>query len=337
MLSLAEIWRAGFSRISCGRKCREIRSAIERVQKERPRLLILLARAARESGSFGADFSASAKDLLKTSGELEKLRESLEAARRVVDELQEQVAQSDSEFSTRIKDAGQPFRDAQEASNQLKRRLERLESERTRLERALPLLRESAEKLEARIAEIETSDSTDGRLSRLRSDLQSRRRDAIDSEKRLNQIEDEELPAIRPEAESAARTAEGMRNELEELKAEASEQGAGLRKELKTALENRKTLEREARALEDSIPPLLFQLGEELNGRRIMHEALSEHYHNLDAQLEELKKLHTALGTARADLNELDKSALRFFWGLAIGAGALLVVAAVVSVFILAG
>lgn len=337
MPSLAKIWREGFRRIGCGRRCREINSGIEHLQKERPKLLISLAKTAWETGAFGTDFSTSAADLLKTGHDLKTLKESLEASRKATEELDAEFARADGESSIRIRDAAQPFREAKGAYDRLNKQLEGLEYEKTRLEHALPLLHESSEKLEARIAEIETSSSTDGRLARLRSDLKRRRRDAIDSESRMKQIEEVELPAIRPEVESVARSTEALRSKLEELETEESTHTSGLKEKLDEARRRKNAQEREARALEDSILPLLFQLGEELNGRRVEHEALSEHYNNLDAQLEELKKLHTALGIAKADLNELDTAAVRFFWGLAIGAGALLMVVAIITVAFLTG
>jgi chromosome segregation ATPase len=335
MPSFGDIWRSGFGRIGCGRRCRELSVAIEKLQRERPTLLIGLAQAAWRADAISPDFSPSAAELLAEAKELEQAFAAKDEGLHKVGRAREVLAEAEREHRLRIEEASKPLRVEQAEYDRLRRRLNQLEHEKTRLGRAIPLLKESADKISAKIAEIEASGQGDGSLARLRSDLERRRRDARESGERFKSLADEKLPALRPEVEQSAKALAALRDRVDELKNEANRNIAELRQALAKALETNDRREREARTLEESIRPLLYQLGEELNGRRVMHQSLSEHYHRLDEQIARLKGLYASLGSVKADMDKLNPLAIRIFWSIVIGSGTLIVAAAVLMSYLL--
>ena len=166
----------------------------------------------------------------------------------------------------------------------------------------------------------------------MRSDLKRRRRDAEEAEARLGEIE-AKIAESQPKLGKVRRETAEYGERLAALKREAERELRALRVESGAAEAKLLACERNLSALNGAFEPLFYQLGEELNGRRAVHEDLALHYAALDNQLAELRDLNSELGDAAADASAVDTVALRWFWTLLAVAGLALAGAATAMLF----
>jgi chromosome segregation ATPase len=335
MPSLKDIWRSGFGRLRFGRRRKQLLTAIEKVHSDRPALFISLAQEAWRNGVVGPEFGRTAVELQDHLKGLEKATAARTAGAEEVQQARENLTKAERAYRQRIEEASKPFRDEQASFDRLQRQVNKLKQEKAGLEHKISLLRESAHKLEIKIGGIESSNSGESDLERLRSDLERIRLDSEESRRRLEKLTSDEIPSLRPDYERVKKDLEEKRNRVEELKKEASGTMGALREACEKALGAQVERERGVRALEDALQPLFHQLGEELNGRRVMHRALSEHYLRLDNQMKRLRELHASLGSVKADIDKLNPVAIRTFWGIAAGICVLICFLVVLAAIIL--
>ena len=334
MPSLAEIWRAGIDRLSLSRRCRGLRSRIADLHGERPALIAALADAAWQAGLLESSYSGTASEVLRKEEVLERTRREAERAEARLRQAEDTLELCDQEYRERIGDITPPYHDARDAFGRLADELEQLERERDRLAEAVPLLHGSADKIEKQLKELESDENSSGQ-ARLRSDLERRRRDAVESEQRLAHLESNELQQLRPRVEAAREDLERRRENLDRLKSERSAALRSMRENVEKEEAELKARKRDVQSVRDEIKPLLFQLGEELIGRRILHDALIGYYARLDEQMETIRGLHATLGHAESDRKAINRVAIRCFWFFSAGAFILLVAAAVLATIFL--
>ena len=334
MPSLAEICRAGIKRIRLTRRCRGFRTRIAALQSERPALLTALAEAAWKAGLLEPTYSGTAAEVLRKEEVLEKTRREVERAGARLRQAREALDRCEQEYGERLGEINQPYHETRDAFGRLYSELQQIERERDRLAEAVPLLHESAKKIEQQIKEM-GDENENPKLSRLRSDLERRKRDAIESEQRLSHLESTKLQELRPRVDAARTELESRRENLDRLKSERSSALRSMRESIERAEATLRDRERDLQAVRDEIDPLLLPLGEELNGRRIMHDSLSEYYAGLDEQMEIIRGLHATLGHSESDCRAIDKAAIRCFWFFSAGAFILLVAIAVLAAIFL--
>ncbi len=303
------------------------------LRRERPQLLSALGEAAWSAGAIDEDYSRTAADLLALDPKLQQAKEVESAAAVTLREAEDRLGEAEREVSSKIEAAAQPVIAAERDYERLRDRSLHLKQTIANHKRTIPMLTSSAENLEKKIAELEGLAEAESRVARLQSDLQRRRQDATESEKRLQEAE-KDLASLQPDLEAMERDLEGKRAELKKQEAKLRERLGILVKERDEARERHRESDTVRRALQDSFEPLFYQLGEELNVRRLEHDALSDHYLSLDEQLLALRDLYMRLSTEEANLAAIDKNAALWFWGLAVGSG-LLVVLLLVLIIVL--
>jgi len=335
MPSFKEICRAGFNRVRWKRHRRALRTSIERLQGERPALLEALGKAAWYSKAVTAEYSATASELRESVDILAKTRRSAEECAVKLAEAEERLAEAERESSIRLDAAVKPLRKTQAELKALEDRLRRLERERRRISNELPMWREAASKIESRIADHESDFGNETQLARFRTDLQRRLEIVTKLESRLEQIEEKEIAQLRSEIERTGGRLKSLRSDLEKQKREAAEVLNRLRYTLEACAGEKEKHERNARIVEAEIQPLFYQLGEELNGRRVFHAALGGHYAALDKQMTRLRGLYSSLLHTESNLRTMDTGAVILFWSITVSAILLLATAAALGAFFL--